>query len=64
VREFMLVGVRGELYYPSHRDPVAAAVVGMALDHPDIRWVRAGQLVVSLRKFSLVNLDNVADHRS
>jgi hypothetical protein len=57
VREFDVVGVRGALYRPAHPHPVKVAAVGIALDDPRIRWLRAGQVIVSLRDYSLTSLD-------
>jgi hypothetical protein len=57
VHDFDVVGVRGTLYRPALPDPVKVAAVGVALDDPRIRWMRAGQILVNLRVFSLTSLD-------
>ena len=59
VRDFEVVGVRGALYRPARPHPVKVAAMGVALDDPRIRWIRAGQLIVGLRDFSLISLDAV-----
>jgi hypothetical protein len=56
VRAFDLTGVRGALYVPGHQSPVAVA--GVAFDDPRIRWVRAGQLIVRLREFSITEVEH------
>jgi hypothetical protein len=54
VRAFDLAGVRGALYVPGLPSPVGVA--GVAFDDRRIRWVRAGQLIVHLRDFSITSL--------
>jgi hypothetical protein len=55
VSAFELIGVSGFLYVPGIAQPVAAAGVGY--DDPRVRWVRAGQLIVRLRDFTITDLD-------
>ncbi|OEV11444.1 hypothetical protein AN218_13015 [Streptomyces nanshensis] len=49
-------GVRGALFQPSGSQPVAVDVGGVAFDDPLIRWVRAGQLLVYLTDFRVIDL--------
>jgi hypothetical protein len=53
VRAYDLAGVRGALYRPGCPGPVVADAAGVAFDDPLIRWVKAGQLIVRLREFSV-----------
>lgn len=53
VRAFDLVGVRGALYRPGRPAPVAVDVAGVAFNDPRIGWVKAGQLIMRLREFSV-----------
>ncbi len=54
VSAFDLIGVSGFLYQRGIAKPVSAAGVGY--DDPRVRWVRAGQLIVSLRDFTVTDL--------
>ncbi|MEV7089530.1 hypothetical protein AB0O07_27180 [Streptomyces sp. NPDC093085] len=56
-RDFAPVGVRGALYRPGFSSPVPVDVAGVAFDDPRVRWVRAGQLVMRLRAFTVVGLE-------
>jgi hypothetical protein len=56
VRAFDLAGVRGALYRPGFPAPVAVTVAGVAFDDPRVSWVKAGQLIVRLRDFSVTEL--------
>jgi hypothetical protein len=56
VREHAPAGVRGALYRPGVPRPTARTVAGVAYDDPRIRWTRAGQLVVRLVSYSVVDL--------
>ncbi|MFD7117562.1 hypothetical protein ACFWAA_11010 [Streptomyces sp. NPDC059922] len=56
VRSFGLAGVRGALYAPGNPSPVPLGAVGVAFDDPRIRWVRAGQLIMRLRAFTVTGL--------
>ena len=49
-------GVRGAVYQPSCSKPVAKDVVGIAFDDPLIHWVRAGQLLMRLTDFLVIDL--------
>jgi hypothetical protein len=62
VRQFDVMGVRGALYRPARPNPVKVAAAGITLDDPRIRWIQAGQLIVSLREFTLTSLDAVTSH--
>jgi hypothetical protein len=55
VSAFDLIGVSGFLYQRGIPEPVTAAGVGY--DDPRVRWVRAGQLIVSLRDFTITDLN-------
>ncbi|MFJ2212779.1 hypothetical protein ACIQVO_18020 [Streptomyces sp. NPDC101062] len=57
VRSFAPMGVRGALYRPGYPFPVPVDAVGVAFDDPRIHWVRAGQLVMRLREFTVVGLE-------
>jgi hypothetical protein len=57
VRAFDLAGVRGALYRPGWPVPVVADVAGVGFDDPRIAWVRAGQLIVRLREFTVTWLE-------
>jgi hypothetical protein len=57
VRAFELAGVRGALYLPGWSGPVVTDVAGIGFDDPRIAWVKAGQLIVRLRRFSVIELD-------
>jgi hypothetical protein len=57
VSAFELIGVSGFLYLPGIARPVTAAGVGVGYDGPRVRWVRAGQLIVRLRDFTVTDLD-------
>jgi hypothetical protein len=61
VQDFQITGVHGALYYPSHPNPVQIGAAGLALDHTHIRWLRAGQLIVSLCKFTVTSLGKLTD---
>ena len=54
VSAFELAGVRGALYLPSLPGPVVA---GVGFDDPRIAWVKAGQLIVRLREFTVTRLE-------
>ncbi|KIF78726.1 hypothetical protein QR77_10980 [Streptomyces sp. 150FB] len=56
VTEFRLAGVRGALYRPGSPSPVAVDAAGVAFDDPRIRWTLAGQLLMRLQAFSIVDL--------
>ncbi|WP_326612302.1 hypothetical protein OG949_25890 [Streptomyces scopuliridis] len=56
VRSFGLAGVRGALYAPGNPSPVPVGAVGVAFDDPRIHWVRAGQLIMRLREFTVADL--------
>jgi hypothetical protein len=56
VRAFERAGVRGALYRPAHPKPVLTDAVGVAFDDPRINWVRAGQLLLRLTDFALIDL--------
>lgn len=56
VRAFERWGVHGALYRPGPRGPQAVDVGAVAFDEPLIHWVRAGQLVMRLRDFTIVDL--------
>jgi hypothetical protein len=64
VRAFDLAGVRGALYVPGFPAPVAVAAAGVAFDDPRISWVKAGQLIVSLRDFSISEIDRSGRRRN
>lgn len=55
VRAFEPIGVRGALYQPGY--PGAVAVAGVTFDNPLISWVRAGQLIMRLRDFTVTELN-------
>ncbi|MFE3741594.1 hypothetical protein [Streptomyces sp. NPDC059134] len=57
VRSFGPMGVRGSLYRPGYPFPVLVDAAGVAFDDPRIHWVRAGQLVMRLREFTVVDLE-------
>lgn len=57
VRAFGLAGVRGALYRPGLPYPVAVDAVGITFDDPLIHWVRAGQLIMRLREFTIIDLE-------
>jgi hypothetical protein len=57
VREFEVAGVRGALYQPGWSGPAVVGVAGVAFDDPRIGWVKAGQLIVRLREFSVTTLN-------
>ncbi|RBM23802.1 hypothetical protein DEH69_02130 [Streptomyces sp. PT12] len=57
VHHFALAGVYGALYRPAFPFPVASDAAGVALDDPRVRWVRAGQLIMRLEDFSIVDLN-------
>lgn len=54
-------GVRGALYRPSCSKPVAVDVGGVAFGDPLINWVRAGQLLMRLIDFSIIDLHDPGD---
>ncbi|MFF8957913.1 hypothetical protein [Streptomyces sp. NPDC014894] len=54
VRSWTQVGVHGALYRPGPR-PVAVDAVGIPFDSLAVRWVIAGQLIVRLDRFTLVD---------
>jgi hypothetical protein len=56
VRGFHLAGVRGALYHGYPR-PVPVDAVDVTYDDPNIRWVRAGQLVMRMTEFTVVDLE-------
>jgi hypothetical protein len=58
VSAFDLTGVRGVLYAQGF--PGIGAIVGVAYDDPRIRWVRAGQLIVHLRDYTITNPDTAS----
>jgi hypothetical protein len=57
VRAFHVAGVRGALYQPGYPSPVAVDVAGVAYGDPNIRWMRAGQLIMRLTDFEVVELE-------
>jgi hypothetical protein len=57
VRAFDLAAVRGLLYRPGRPGPVPVDAAGVALDDPLISWVKAGQLIVRLREYSITELN-------
>ncbi|MFF2525491.1 hypothetical protein [Streptomyces liangshanensis] len=54
VSAYSPAGVRGALYRPGHPAPVAVDATGVAFGDPRIHWVRAGQLLMRLSKFTIV----------
>ncbi|RDG38943.1 hypothetical protein [Streptomyces corynorhini] len=56
-RRCELAGVRGALYRPGFPAPIAVGVTGVAFGDPRIPWVRAGQLVMRLREFTVTSLE-------
>ncbi|MGS2587697.1 hypothetical protein [Streptomyces hebeiensis] len=56
VRTSVPAGVQGALYRPGHPAPTAVMATGVAFGDPLIHWVRAGQLIVRLREFTVVDL--------
>jgi hypothetical protein len=56
VREFRPAAVRGALYVPGDCAPVQVQAAGIALDDPRIRWVRAGQLLMGLHRYTPATL--------
>ncbi|MFF1422004.1 hypothetical protein [Streptomyces sp. NPDC058280] len=56
VRAFGPAGVRGALYRPGYPSPVAVDAAGVAFDDPRIHWIRAGQLIMRLHEFTVVDL--------
>jgi hypothetical protein len=53
-----VVGVWGAIYLPSRAQPVT--VNGVAFDDPLIRWVKAANLIVHLRDFTITDLNTEA----
>jgi len=45
------------MYRPGNLDPVAVDAVGVAFSDPLIRWVRAGQLIMRLKDFTVTGPD-------
>ncbi|MFJ2111904.1 hypothetical protein ACIOEX_08320 [Streptomyces sp. NPDC087850] len=58
VRAFAPAGVQGALYRPGHPSPVAVDAAGVAFGDPRIRWVCAGQLIMRLSEFTVVDLES------
>lgn len=56
VRAHTPVGVRGALYQPGLPRPTAWTAAAVAYDDARIRWTRAGQLIVRLVSYSVVEL--------
>lgn len=57
VRAHTPVGVHGALYQPDCPRPTAWTTTGVTYDDPRIRWTRAGQLVVRLDSYTVVDLE-------
>ncbi|WP_030746653.1 hypothetical protein [Streptomyces sp. NRRL F-5135] len=55
-RTFAPAGVQGALHRPGHPSPTAVKATGVAFGDPLIHWVRAGQLIMRLREFTVVDL--------
>ncbi|MEX2985696.1 hypothetical protein [Streptomyces sp. C36] len=53
-------GVYGRLYHPAHPSPVAGKKGYVHYTNPDVRWVLAAQLFVTLHNCTVVNLDELA----
>jgi hypothetical protein len=56
VSTFVLAGVFGALYRPERPYPVPVDTRVIAFDDPLIGWVRAGQLIMDLKTYSIVDL--------
>ncbi|MFD7896347.1 hypothetical protein [Streptomyces sp. NPDC059743] len=60
VRTFVVAGVHGALYQPGGLSPVAYDAGGVAFESWRLNWVLAGQLIMELMEFTVVDLD--AEH--
>jgi hypothetical protein len=56
VRAFDLWGIHGALYRQGASGPVAVETGVVAFGEPLINWMRAGQLVMCLREFTIIDL--------
>jgi hypothetical protein len=56
VSAFALSGVRGALYRPGRRAPEPVDVAFLRFGDPLMSWMRAGQLVMHLREFTVIDL--------
>ncbi|MFE1959600.1 hypothetical protein [Streptomyces sp. NPDC059479] len=59
VTDFGLAGVQGALYGPGYPAPVLVDAAGVAFGDPRIHWVRAGQLIMRLLEFTVIDLEAV-----
>ncbi|MDX6353356.1 MAG: hypothetical protein QOF98_259 [Streptomyces sp.] len=55
--EFAPAGVHGALYRPGAPKPVVTQIGGVEYSDPRIHWLRAGQLIVRLDRFTVVDLE-------
>lgn len=55
-RAFHPAGVHGMLYAPALPTPIPTVADGIAYDDPRIRWTRAGQLIMRLDHFTVIDL--------
>lgn len=60
VRAFSPYGVRGALYRPTAGPPQAVDAVNLPFGDPRMPWMRAGQLIMRLVEFTVVNLEREA----
>ncbi|MGW2055905.1 hypothetical protein ACWCOZ_18645 [Streptomyces sp. NPDC001840] len=60
VQTFVLAGVHGVVYRPGGLFPVLRDAGGVAFESSQLPWVLAGQLVMELQEFTVVDL--VAEH--
>ncbi|MFB7273968.1 hypothetical protein [Streptomyces sp. NPDC056244] len=60
VKTFVVAGVHGVVYQPNGMLPVMYEAGGVAFESRRIRWVLAGQLIMELQEFTVVDL--AAEH--
>lgn len=58
VRAFIPYGVRGALYRPTAGPPQAIDAINLPFGDPRMPWMRAGQLIMRLTEFSVVDLES------
>ncbi|WP_245703715.1 hypothetical protein [Streptomyces lushanensis] len=58
VRSFVVAGVHGALYRPGGLFPEAHEAGALAFEHWRIGWMLAGQLMMELKEFTVVDLES------
>jgi hypothetical protein len=64
VRGFEKAGVRGALYVPAWPKPILTDAASVSYTDTRINWIRAGQLIMRLRDYTIVDLPTEAQQHA